>query len=185
MSVSEEKVNDLQLREDCYGDITSRSKVDEGELGQNRHHDSPHYHQRHSNRSYLDSKSTTDPKHTAPLLTSPPGLIRRFADCDLTGDCQTHETTPPESELPTGSSIPGDNKSSQNTKLLISGGRWKGRLFRTLKKKVSGGEKLIDESVKENKKGVRERWRRFRPLKDIFHLYSKKRLVRKLSFLDD
>ncbi|CDS43709.1 conserved hypothetical protein [Echinococcus multilocularis] len=189
MPLSEEKLSDLQLREDCYGDSSVKSKVTESGLSQHRHRDRHHYHQHHSRHSHLDSKSAADQKHTAPLLTSPPGLIRRFADCDLTGDCQINETAPLESELPTGSSIPGDNRFSQtSTKLLVSGSGWRGRLFRTLKKTVSeGGEKLeTDENAKkEGEEEVSEKWLRFKPLKDIFHLYGKTRLVRRLSFLDE
>ncbi|VDK39386.1 unnamed protein product [Taenia asiatica] len=188
MPLSEEKLNDLQLREDCYGDINAKSKVSEGGLSQHHQRDSHHCHQHHSTHSHLDSRSTTDQKHTAPLLTSPPGLIRRFADCDLTGDCQIHETTPPESELPNGSSIPGDNQFAQtSTKLLVPGSRWRGRLFRTLKKTISEGvEKLeADGNAKEDEEEVSEKWLRFKPLKDIFHLYGKTRLVRRLSFLDE
>ncbi|KAL5106917.1 hypothetical protein TcWFU_006230 [Taenia crassiceps] len=186
MPLSEERLSDLQLREDCYGDFSAKSKVSEGGLGQHHHRDN-HYQHR-STHSHLDSKSTTDQKHTAPLLTSPPGLIRRFADCDLTGDCQIYEATLPESELPNGSSIPGDNQFAQaSTRLLVPGSRWRGRLFRTLKKTISEGvEKLeADGKAREVEEGVSEKWLRFRPLKDIFHLYGKTRLVRRLSFLDE
>lgn len=172
MSFSEKKrdsdqsdVKRLQLQEDCFGDISLNVS--------SSHRDRSHHHQQ---RQRQNDHSVS--KYTAPLLTSPPGLIRRFADCDLTGDCHTFELSSPEQELPNGSSIPGDNHVSQaSKKLTVPGSKWTGRLFRSLKRSTS-------EKVENIEKGKGRRVH-FKPVKDIFHLYSTPRLVRRLSFLDE
>ncbi|KAM7533320.1 hypothetical protein Aperf_G00000121326 [Anoplocephala perfoliata] len=92
------ELGELESLEVYFGD-TSR-EVELMERGMRQHQDS---------LLSLDSKSDIDQKLIVPFLTSPPGLIRRFADCDLTGDCHIHEIPNLGSELPSGSSLPGDN----------------------------------------------------------------------------
>ncbi|VDD83305.1 unnamed protein product [Mesocestoides corti] len=119
----------------------------------------------------------TSQKRT-PLLTSPPGLIRRFADCDLTGDCQIREPRYPELELPIGSLIPGDNNEREDDSVDVTDSerrsKWRGRLFRSIKKSLSR------RSEKESSRSPS-----FRPVRDIFHLLGRNHLWRKQSFLED
>lgn len=154
----------LQPLEVCFGDISTVVKP--AEHGIRLHQDSlPH----------LDPKSEIDQKLTVPFLTSPPGLIRRFADCDLTGDCRIHEILSPDSELPSGSSLPGDSILVQPPKSQSSGSKFQSHLFQSLK-----GVASADQNWNGSSSSLRME---FKPLKDIFHLFGKAQLVTRSSFL--
>lgn len=93
----------------------------------------------------LDSAKARTPslgRKQTPLLAIPPGLVRRFADCDLTGDCQQlchlrEDDKSPKPDLPTEASIPGDNNEDARQQLLHPKRSWGGRLFHSLKNSLS------------------------------------------------
>ncbi len=153
----------------------------------------------------MDSKGIAPvARKQTPLLACPPGLVRRFADCDLTGDCQYLSTSDEsQPELPTDGSIPGD---CGEVKVLRARRSWKGRLFHSFKKSISRksslaiekGEKRLSDACGEQESGglscyeeklprKRQSEGRFQPVADLFHLFHRRHLTlqRRQSFMEE
>ncbi|VDO06412.1 unnamed protein product [Rodentolepis nana] len=136
--------SEVPLTEDCYGDITPELKLLDRRM----------------------TKSECDEKDSEPFLSTPIPLIRRYSYYEFNGDCYFQEASELEPVIVSRSNSPEGRKlvlvPAPTSKFRLLNSKWKGRLFRHLKRATEKQKR--DESPEVAHIS-------FKPRTNIFYLF--------------